>query len=74
MGLLKRKEKEKHRIDSMSSQQKADMIKRLERERRKINSEIESVLKSYAKESGNRELRRKRTKSADDWIMGVFKD
>ena len=74
MGLFKKKDNEKYRIDAMNSHQKADMIKRLERERRKINSEIESVLKSYAKESGNRELKRKRARRSDDWTMGVFKE
>ena len=44
----------------MTSHEKADMIKRLERERRKINSEIEGILKSYSKESGNRALRPKK--------------
>lgn len=48
------------RVEGMSSQEKADMIKRLERERRKIDAEIESILKSYAKESGNRSLLPKR--------------
>ena len=51
---------DKRRLDGMSSQEKANIIKRLERERSKINSEIESILKSYAKESGNRALLPKR--------------
>jgi len=50
----------RRRVESMSSQEKANIIKRLERERSKINSEIESILKSYAKESGNRALLPKR--------------
>ena len=58
----------------MSSQQKADMIKRLERERRKINAEIEGILKSYARESGNRALRRKRIRRSRDAHLGVFDD
>lgn len=51
---------DKRRMEGMSSQERANMIKRLERERSKINSEIESILKSYAKESGNRSLLPKR--------------
>ena len=50
----------RRRVESMTSQERANMIKRLERERNKINSEIESILKSYAKESGNRALLPKR--------------
>ena len=52
--------KNKRRTEGMSTHEKANMIKRLEREKRKINSEIESILKSYAKESGNRTLRPKK--------------
>ena len=74
MGLFKRKNDDVRRIVSMSSHQKADMIKRLERERRKINSEIEAILKSYSKESGNRSLRRKRFDRADDRIFTVLND
>ena len=74
MGIFKRKDKEKHRIESMSSRQKADIIKRLERERRKINSEIEGILKSYARESGNRDLRRKRLRRSEDANFGMFGD
>jgi hypothetical protein len=36
------------------------MIRRLEKERERINSEIESILKSYARESGNRALKKRR--------------
>ncbi len=74
MGLFSAKNKENRRIEAMSSHQKADMIKRLERERRKINSEIESVLKSYAKESGNRALRRKKPRRTEDGFLGIFND
>lgn len=74
MGIFRRTNKEKRRIESMSSQQKADMIKRLERERRKINCEIESILKSYAKESGNRALKRKRTRRSEKELLGILDD
>ena len=70
MGLFKRKNDDVRRIASMSSQQKANMIKRLERERKKINSEIEGILKSYAKESGNNALRKKKTGRAG--LDGLF--
>ena len=66
MKIFKRNVDDKRRLDSMSSEQKSDMIKRLERERRKINSEIESILRSYAKESGNRSLKRRRAGRAPD--------
>ncbi len=59
MKIFKQK-KNNHRIEGMSSQEKANMIKRLESERKKINSEIEGILKSYSKESGNRALRQKK--------------
>jgi hypothetical protein len=36
------------------------MIRRLEKEREKINAEIESILKSYSRESGNRALKKRR--------------
>ncbi|MBQ2251503.1 MAG: hypothetical protein II329_00905 [Clostridia bacterium] len=52
--------KSNRRIEGMSTHEKANMIKRLERERRKINSEIEGILKSYAKESGNRAVKPKK--------------
>lgn len=64
-------DKEKRRLESISSSQRAIMIRRLERERAKINSEIESILASYAKESGNRALRKKRFrigKRSNDWL------
>ena len=60
MKIFKQK-KNNRRIEAMSSHEKANMIKRLERERRKVNAEIEGILKSYAKESGNRALRQKKT-------------
>ncbi len=54
--------------DGISSFEKEDMIKRLERERERVNDEIESILKSYARESGNRALKPKRRKKySDDW-------
>ena len=69
MSPFNKKEK-KQRIEAMSSKEKADMIKRLERERAKINAEIESILESYAKESGNRALlpKRKGTPIIDDYF------
>lgn len=64
-------DKEKRRLESIGSSQRAIMIRRLERERAKINSEIESILASYAKESGNRALKKKRFrigKRSNDWL------
>ncbi len=61
MGLFKKKA-EIPTVDTMSEKEKADEIARLERERLRINTEIEQVLKNYAKESGNRRLCRRRYK------------
>lgn len=47
-------------IDNLGSRERADMIRRLEKEREKINAEIESILKSYSRESGNRALKKRR--------------
>ena len=64
-------DKEKRRIEGISSSQRAVMIRRLERERGRINEEIENILASYAKESGNRALKKKRFrrgKRSNDWL------
>ena len=47
-------------IDGLNSRERAEMIRRLEKEREKINAEIESILRSYARESGNRALKKRR--------------
>lgn len=47
-------------LDDLGSRDRADMIRRLEKEREKVNLEIESLLKSYARESGNRALKKRR--------------
>lgn len=52
--------KKKQRVADMSIAEREAMIKRLERERNKINSEIESILQSYSKESGNKALLKKK--------------
>ena len=70
MGIFNNKSKEKINYDNMSTADREDMIKRLERERQKVNSEIESILRSYAKESGNRTLKRGKRRigrAANDW-------
>ncbi len=54
--------KKQRKLEGMSSTERDMMIRRLEKERKKVNSEIESILKNYAKESGNRALLRKRGK------------
>jgi len=64
-------DKERRKLESISSSQRAVMIRRLERERKKINSEIEAILQSYAKESGNRALKKKKFRfgrRANDWF------
>ena len=60
MSFFGSKSKEAKSIESMTSTERDMMIRRLEKERKKVNSEIESILKSYSKESGNKALRRKR--------------
>ena len=74
MGLFRKKDNELRPVESMTTQERADMIKRLERERRKINSEIEGILKSYSKESGNRALRRKKLSKTSDGLLDLFND
>ena len=64
-------DKEKRKLEGISSSQRDAMIKRLERERQKINTEIESILSSYAKESGNRALKKKMFRigrRSNDWF------
>ena len=65
-------DKERKKLESISASQRAVMIRRLERERRKINSEIEGILAGYAKESGNKALRKKRFRfgrRSNDWLF-----
>jgi hypothetical protein len=52
--------KNQKKLDSMTALERDMMIRRLEKERKKVNAEIESILKSYAKESGNKQLIRRR--------------
>ena len=62
--------KDKARVDAMSTKDRHEAIKRLERERKKVNAEIENILKSYARESGNRALKEKRRifgTAPNDW-------
>ena len=59
--MFSKKDDVKKRIDNMNSADRDEAIRRLERERTKLNEEIESILASYAKESGNRALRQKKT-------------
>ena len=62
--------KEGMRIDAMNSRDKADMIRRLEREREKVNIEIENILRSYARESGNSALKKRKRRIGylpNDW-------
>lgn len=68
--MFRKKDNVKKRVDNMSSADRDEAIKRLERERIKIGEEIESILASYAKESGNHSLkpRRRRAKpTLNDW-------
>ena len=62
MPLFKKKEEGFAPVESMSEKERADEIARLERERLRINTEIEQVLKNYARESGNKKLRKRRYK------------
>ena len=52
--------KVKRSLDDLDTRDREDMIRRLEKEREKVNAEIESILKSYARESGNRALKKRR--------------
>ena len=52
--------RDKARIASMNTKDRHEAIKRLERERKRVNAEIENILNSYARESGNRSLKAKK--------------
>ncbi len=66
MAAMKSREDKKY--NNISSAERDEMIRRLERERVKVNAEIDGILKSYSKESGNRALKRtRRKKSPNDW-------
>lgn len=60
MGFFQKNKKAQRTVESLASSERDAMIRRLERERKKVNAEIEGILKSYAKESGNKALKRKR--------------
>jgi hypothetical protein len=68
MGIFADKRKRK-KLDAMTTSEKDAVIRRLEKEREKINSEIESILRNYYKESGNRAIKKRtrRQKSANVW-------
>ena len=54
----------------MGSADRGEAIRRLERERAKIDGEIENILANYAKESGNHALRPKKRRAGaqvGDW-------
>ena len=73
MGLFTRKKAGFAPVDTMRESERDSEIDKLERERLRINTEIEQVLKNYAKESGNRKLRRRRHKmgkSPNDYGFG----
>ena len=72
--MFKRKSDESRRINNMGTADRAEAIKRLERERAKINDEIENILESYAKESGINTLRpkgRRNRSHLNDWDFDV---
>ena len=59
-------------LGKMTVSDRDEAIRRAEFERAKITSEIESILSSYAKESGNRALKikkRKQKKTLDEWTF-----
>ena len=63
------KRSERLKIDKMNSSDRAEAIRRVELERDKINAEIENILKSYAKESGNRALKKKKKRKKEEFDM-----
>ena len=63
MGLFANKNKNGFaNVQTMKSTDREEEIDRLESERLRISTEIEQLLKNYAKESGNRRLARRRYK------------
>ena len=68
--MFKRKNDETRRINNMGTADRGEAIRRLERERAKIDGEIENILANYAKESGNHALRPKKHRArahANEW-------
>lgn len=60
--------------EGLDSQERDDTIRNLERERQRINLEIEEVLRKYASESGNRSLRKRGHKYGsypNDWNFKI---
>lgn len=68
--LFSRKRSGNSSPEELEASKRDEAIKSLERERQRINLEIEDVLKKYANESGNRSLKKRRRKSdtyPNDW-------
>ncbi len=75
--MLGKKKKKDGEYSNITSLDRDEAIRRTERERLKVNLEIESVLRLYAKESGNHSLSRRKHKigkSPNDWGSNSFKD
>ena len=73
MAFFKKKESKHTPVSAMHESERDLEIARLESERIRINTEIEQVLKNYAKESGNKRLRFRRFrmgKSPNDYGFG----
>lgn len=70
MGIFSKKRLAEREPSSLDSAERSEVIKGLERERQRINLEIEEVLHKYANESGNRFLKKKKRRfgsSQNDW-------
>ena len=70
MGIFSKKRLAERETSSLDSAERSEVIKGLERERQRINLEIEEVLHKYANESGNRFLKKKKRRfgsSQNDW-------
>ena len=68
--LFSRKRSGNSSPEELEASKRDEAIKSLERERQRINLEIEDILKKYANESGNRSLKKRRRKSdiyPNDW-------
>lgn len=72
--IFSKKKTDNRAPESLDSAERDAAIRSLERERQRINLEIEDVLRKYASESGNRSLKKRGHKSGsypNDWNFKI---
>lgn len=55
-----KKSSDMKKMSAMTLKERDEAVAKLERERMKINAEIEGILRAYAKESGNNALKNRK--------------